>query len=220
MSRAPSEPELTFVTLIHQSLRADAARLAATIAELSPSDRRGRLPGIQAFFGHYREQLIIHHRHEDELFFPALAARIGADRMHLTELADQHEALDAALQAAREDLAALAGPAANFATDRARAASTLSTMADLLAAHLTLEEKTALPLFESDMSAADYKRLETRARKATSRPQAQFLIPWIIAHATPDQRCALFRSAPPLRLAFRLNHRRYRRLDQALARTA
>jgi hypothetical protein len=93
-------------------------------------------------------------------------------------------------------------------------------MVGLLAAHLTLEERTALPLFESDMPAADYKKLETRARKATPRPQAQFLIPWVIAHATPGQRNALFRSAPPLRLAYRLNHRRYRHLDQALAPAA
>jgi hemerythrin-like domain-containing protein len=218
MSRAPSKPDLTFVTLIHQSLRADAARLAASIAELGPSDRQDRLPGIQAFFGHYREQLLMHHRHEDELFFPALAARAGAGRMHLSELAGQHEALDAALQAVGEDLTVLAGPVADFATDRVRAASALSTMAGLLAAHLTLEERTALPLFESDMPAADYKKLEARARKATPRPQAQFLIPWVIAHATPDQRDALFRSAPPLRLAYQLNYRRYRRLDQALAR--
>jgi hypothetical protein len=37
--RAASKPDLTFVILIHQSLRADAARLAATIAALSPDDR-------------------------------------------------------------------------------------------------------------------------------------------------------------------------------------
>jgi len=91
--------------------------------------------------------------------------------MHLSELAGQHEALDTALQAAGESLASLAGPAANFATDRVKAASALSTMAGLLAAHLTLEERTALPLFESDMPAADYKELETRARKATRGPR-------------------------------------------------
>jgi hypothetical protein len=36
MSRASAKPDLTFVTLIHQSLRADAARLATAIAELGP----------------------------------------------------------------------------------------------------------------------------------------------------------------------------------------
>jgi hypothetical protein len=39
-------------------------------------------------------------------------------------------------------------------------------------------------------------------------------------HASPGQRAALFRSAPPLRLLYGLNLRYYRRFDQALARTA
>jgi hypothetical protein len=220
MRRAPSKPDLTVVNLIHQSLRADAARLAAALAELGPADRRDRLPGVRAFFGHYRAQLAMHHSHEDRLFFPALAARAGAGRMHLTELARQHEALDAALQAVGEDLAALADPAADFATARVQAAGAVATMADLLATHLTLEEQTVLPLLESDVPAADYKKLEARARKATPGPQARFLIPWIIAHASPGQRTAVFRSAPPLRLAYRLNRRRYRRLDQALVPAA
>jgi hypothetical protein len=46
--RAASKPDLTFVILIHQSLRADAARLAANIAALNPDDRTDRVPGIQA----------------------------------------------------------------------------------------------------------------------------------------------------------------------------
>lgn len=187
MSRAPSKPDLTFVTLIHQSLRADAARLAAAIAELGPSDRQDRLPGIQAFFGHYREQLLMHHRHEDELFLPALAGRAGAGRMHLTELAGQHEALDAALQAVGEDLTVLAGPVADFATDRVRAASALSTMAGLLAAHLTLEERTALPLFESDMPAADYK--SSRPEPAR-RPAASGTVPDPVGHRACHTRSA------------------------------
>ncbi len=215
-----SKPDLTLVNLIHQSLRADAQRLAAAVAGLDHSDRPARLPGIRAFFDHYRAQLAMHHTHEDELFFPALQAKVGADRMQLNALAGQHEALDAALHAAGDGLAALADPAGDFATDRARAADALSVTAELLAAHLTLEEETALPLTESEMPAAEYKKLETKARKATRRPQAQFMIPWIIAHASADQQKALYRSAPPIRLLYWLNRRRYHRLDQALTHPA
>jgi hemerythrin-like domain-containing protein len=214
--RAPSKPDLTFVILIHQSLRADAARLAATIAALSPHDRTDRVPGIQTFFGHYREQLAMHHRHEDELFFPALAARVGADKMHLGVLASQHDALDAALHAVSDGLAALADPAGDFGTDHATAASALSAMSRLLAAHLTLEEQTALPLYESEMPAAEHRKLEAKARKATPWPAATFLVPWIITHASPGQRKALFKSAPALPLIYRLSLRHYRRIDQAL----
>jgi hypothetical protein len=95
MSGNRSKPDLTFVNLIHQSLRADAARLAATVTALDPSDQASRLPGIRAFFDQYRAQLAMHHTHEDELFFPALKARVGAGRMQLNALAGQHEALDA-----------------------------------------------------------------------------------------------------------------------------
>jgi len=160
------KPDLTLVTLIHQALRADAARLAAIVTALNPSDQPGRLPGIRAYFDQYRGQLVMHHAHEDEIFFPALQARAGASRMHLIELDSQHEMLGPALQAVWDGLATLADPAGDFAADRARAASALSTMADLLDTHLTLEEETALPLAESEIPAAEYKNLETRARKA------------------------------------------------------
>jgi len=216
MSRATSKPDLTFVILIHQSLREDAAKLTATIAALHPADRVPRLPGIEAFFDHYCDQLIMHHRHEDELFFPALAAMVGAGKMHLNELDDQHHEVDTAIRAVRARLAELADPASDFQTGRAAAASATSAMTALLDAHLTLEEETALPLIEAQMTAADYKRLEARARRATPRPQAQFLIPWVVAHATSDQRRSLYRSAPPLRLICWLNLRRYRRLERAL----
>jgi hypothetical protein len=92
----------------------------------------------------------------------------------------------------------------------------MSAMTALLDAHLTLEEGTALPLLRTQMVAADYKKLEAKARKATPRPQAQFLVPWIVAHASPGERKALYRPARPLRLINWLNRRRYRRLDQAL----
>jgi hypothetical protein len=136
--------------------------------------------------------------------------------MHLNELDDQHHQLDTAIRAVRAKLAGLADRSEDFATEHVRAADAMSAMKEVLGAHLTLEEETALPLFETQMTAADYKKLEAKARKATPRPQAHFLVPWVVAHASPDQRRALYRSAPPLRLICWLNLRRYRRLDQSL----
>jgi iron-sulfur cluster repair protein YtfE (RIC family) len=215
-----NRPDMTFVTVIHQALRADAGRLAAAVAALGPGDRPGRVAGIAAFYGQYRDQLALHHRHEDELFFPGLAARVGADAMHLGQLTAQHEALDGALVAVSSQLAALADPAGDFAAGQAGAASALSAMTALLTAHLALEEQYALPLYETEMPAAENKRLEARARTDTPRAQARFQIPWLIAHASAGQRAALFRYAPPLRLLYRLNRRYYRRFDQALPRAA
>jgi hypothetical protein len=68
----------------------------------------------------------------------------------------------------------------------------------------------------SDISVAEYRQLEYKVRKATPREQSGFMIPWVVEHASPEQRKALFRSAPPLWIIHRLNRRRYRRLDEAL----
>jgi hemerythrin HHE cation binding domain-containing protein len=211
-----SKPDLIFVNLTHQALRVDGARLVVTVAALEPGDRGSRLPGVREFYDHYREQLVAHHTHEDTLFYPALAARVGDDRMHRDELVAQHHQLDGVLQAVGDGLADLADPDGDFSASGTRVAGDLSTMVEELNTHLDFEERTALPLFVSDMPVAEYKKLEAKARKATPRGQAGFLIPWIVAHASPDQRKALFRSAPPLRIVNRLNRRRYRHLDEAL----
>jgi Hemerythrin HHE cation binding domain len=210
------KPDLTFVNLVHQALRVDGARLVATVAALEPRDRGSRLPGVREFYDNYREQLVAHHTHEDTLFYPALAAQVGEDRMHREELVSQHHQLDGVLQAVGDGLDDLADPDGDFSTNRTRVAGDLSTMAEQLGAHLDFEERTALPLFVSDMPVAEYRKLESKARRATPRGQSGFLIPWIVDHASPDQRKALFRSAPPLRIVNWLNRRRYRRLDNCL----
>jgi hemerythrin-like domain-containing protein len=215
-----AKPDLIFVKLVHLSLRIDVDRLVDSVAALDVKDPRCRIQAIRAFFDQYRDQLLLHHSHEDELFFPAVEARVGAEGIRLGELIHQHEALDAALQGTSHGLSALADSGGDFARGRTRACDALSAMNETLATHLDLEEATILPFVESEISVADYKELETQTRHATPRARAQFLIPWILAHATPTQRKALFRSAPPLRLVNLVMCRRYRRFDHALVRTA
>jgi hemerythrin-like domain-containing protein len=212
-----SEPDLLLVTLIHQSLRVDANRLSASITALEPADRSRRLPGIRAFFDQYCEQLRLHHTHEDNLFFPSLQAALGADNLPLSDLAAQHETLDDELQAISEGLAGLADPAGDFEANRAKLADNMSSLVAHLDAHLAVEEATVLPRIESSLSPSSYKQLEAQARRQTTRPQARFLIPWLVAHATPQQQADLFKAAPPLRLVNWFDRRYYQHLDDALA---
>lgn len=215
MSVEGAKPDLIFVNLIHQSLRIDGTRLLHSVAALDSNSAPGRLPAIRAFFDRYHDQLLLHHSHEDRLFFPAVEARVGADRMGLAELTQQHEALDSALLAVSDELTILGDGGGSFAAQHAKACRALSSMGDALTAHLDLEESTVLPLVETEMSVDEYKLLETQARHATPRDRAQFMVPWVVAHATPAQQGALFRSAPPLRFVNLVARRRYRRLDLA-----
>jgi len=213
MSVEGAKPDLILVNLIHQSLRIDATRLVDSVVALNAKSAPSRLPAIKAFFERYHDQLLLHHSHEDGLFFPAVEARVGADRMRLAELTRQHEALDSALLAVSDELTILGDGGGSFAAQHAKACGALSSMDDALTTHLDLEEATVLPLVESEISVDDYKRLETQARHATPRDRARFMVPWVVAHATPAQQGALFRSAPPLRFVNLVARRRYRRLD-------
>jgi hypothetical protein len=210
------KPDFLFVTLIHQALRVDAERLVAATAAVR-SDGARRLTGVRAFFDEYRAQLCLHHSHEDSIFFPALRAVLEADGVPFAELAGQHEALDGELEAVRSGLAAIAAAPGDVGTDHADVVDRVSDMATHLGAHLTMEEETILPLVESNFLPATYKQLEAQARRLTPRRRAQFLIPWLVAHSTPEQQRALFKSAPPLRAVNMVNRRRYRVLDRALA---
>ena len=174
MSTERAAPNLIFVTLIHKALRADGDRLVETVGGLQPEDRNGRLPRVRAFYTAYREQLVSHHTHEDHLFFPALVARVGEDRMHLLELTSGHQQLDGVLEALDADFAAWEDPNRDFSATRKTVSDDLSTMVEKLNAHLDLEEKTALPLFASEMPTAEYDALEAKARKATPREQSEF----------------------------------------------
>ena len=174
MSTDRAAPDLIFVTLIHQALRTDGDRLVDTVGALEPEDRKGRLPRVRAVHAAYREQLVSHHTHEDHLFFPALVARVGEDRMHLLELTSGHQQLDGVLEALDVDFAALADPNRDFSATRTTMSEDLSTMVETLNAHLDLEEKTALPLFASEMPTAEYDACQAKARKATPGGTVQF----------------------------------------------
>jgi hemerythrin-like domain-containing protein len=208
------KPDLLFVTLIHQSLRVDADRLVAATAAVQ-SDGAHAVPGLRAFFEEYSEQLCLHHSHEDTIFFPALQSVLEPDQVPFEELARQHEALDADLQAVRDGLTALSPPSGNVTTRR-DVVDAMSGMAAHLGAHLAMEEETVLPLIESALPPATYKQMEAQARKRTPRGRARFLIPWLVAHAAPDQQRALFQGTPPLRAIYLVNRHRYRVLDRAL----
>ena len=220
MSVDRSKPDLTIVVLIHQALRADGARLVATVTSLQPGDQQGRVPGVRAYYDRYREQLIAHHTHEDTVFYPALAAKVGDDRMCRVQLEAEHAQLDDVLTSIGKGLDELAASNGDFSVRRDRVVADLTTMVDELGSHLDFEERVALPLFVSEIPVEEYNALEKKVRRATPRDESSFLIPWLAESATPAQRKAWFRTTPPLAIVYLINRRRYRRVDAALvART-
>ena len=220
MSPDRSTPDLSFVELIHQALRTDAARLVDAATALERDARDTRVAGVSEYYDRYREQLVAHHTHEDTVFYPALEARVGKTEWPMDELVSQHHELDGVLEDVGTGFAALSDPGRDFVADRAAVVGALSTMRDHLTSHLDFEEKTALPLMVSNIPVDEYKGLEAKVRKATPRAQSGFMIPWMAENASPEQRKAWFRTAPPLRIVYLLSRGRYRKLAAALAPAA
>ena len=110
------QPDLLFVTLVHQALRVDADRLVAAVSALHSAEVR-RLANLRLFFDEYRGQLCLHHAHEEGLFFPALQAAVDESQVPIAELATQHGTLDSDLQAIGDGLASLSSPSGDFAAN-------------------------------------------------------------------------------------------------------
>ena len=63
----------------------------------------------------------------------------------------------------------------------------------------------------------DYRRIQQRFRSNLPVRQLPFVVPWVVSHATPEERPALLASAGlPLRLVLALVERRFRARQQRL----
>lgn len=134
-----------------------------------------------------------HHQVEDEDVWPLLES-VGAERTALAPLTEEHDKLDPLLNRARELVARRqASP---------ELVSVLSELADLLERHITHEERGIFPIIAKHVGVADYERLQQQFRGNLRPGLLAFVVPWVIAHATPDERAALLADAGPLRLVY------------------
>lgn len=158
---------------VHDALWADADRLRWAVAGLTPIDRvgrRGRLSALARRYDAYRVRLQAHHRVEDRVWFPAIAARspefVARDE---AGLADDHRYLDALVGRADAALRRLADPAAPFEQARFDAESVVAALANLLADHFAQEERTAVPRLAEACSPDELADLRRRADREHAR---------------------------------------------------
>ena len=90
-----------------------------------------------------------HHRAEDTVLFPALAARHPGAAVTTAEMEDQHVELDLALATLGTDL------------------STAGDVRHLVERHLGAEEQLVLPMWLASFSADEHERFAGTLRRAT-----------------------------------------------------
>jgi hypothetical protein len=202
-------PDLTFYFLIHRAMRDSSAQLRCAIGSLEDGDRR-RAAAIGSWFAGFNGELHHHHTVEDEVFFPALAARVPCyAESYSDELAEDHLRLDGLLTALTAGLADLSGEG-EWDAAHMQALIVASQLADLLDRHLRVEDEDVVPLFGRHFSAVEYEAMHAQAVKTMQPKQALFTLPWIMGQADADERREMLADAPAaMKLIWRASRRGY-----------
>jgi hypothetical protein len=192
------DADLTVMLAAHEALRRDLTGLAhaaaarATGAGAGDPDRR---QAVRRGWAVFQRQLHLHHTAEDELVWPVLQERLAASdaaRSVLAAMEAEHQQIDPLLAAVDQAMRApgdgtSGGPGLGDAVD-------VLTMA--LHGHLAHEERDALPLIGTALTAAEWRRVGRRIGLHNLR-RAPEMFAWMLDGAEPGPAAATVGQLPP-----------------------
>ncbi|MFC4118255.1 hemerythrin domain-containing protein [Nonomuraea zeae] len=204
-------PNLLGMRINHRAMRADSRRLATVMNEIAAGEQQAspaRLAAINEFAAGLCTGIHHHHRAEDDILWPVIVRSAGAE-VDLSDLSDDHAALDPLM----EEITATAATLGTDAAAPRRLAKALTTLADLLDEHIEEEERLVFPVILKYVSVADWAKVEEGVRKGS---KLSFEVPRIAQYASPEELAELRREAGlVLRILLRLlnpGHQRRQRL--------
>jgi hypothetical protein len=186
---------------VHRALRTSAAQFADAVAT---GDRPAN--ALQRWYRGFAAEIRCHHHIEDELLFPALAARVATYSQYGPTLQSDHQELDELLDhlaSALED------------SDRSTSVSLARELSDHFHHHLDYEDDEIVPLFARHFTSAEFEELNKRAIRMTPPKQLVFTAPWMMSHLDDGERVAVLASAPKaMHLLWFATRRRYSRMSR------
>lgn len=211
-----SQPDLRQYRAMHQAIRTSNERLVAGLVDLRRSARHPATPALQRWFAGYADELRSHHRIEDTIFFPALAARVPSYVDYSAAIDTDHHRLDRLVDQISDSLKRLATATMPWENDHSVAVMRAVELRDLMTAHLDVEDREILPMFERHFDAREYAAMDVRARRSVSMKHAMFFAPWFMSSVDADVGAVLLDGAPlPLKVIHRLTRRSYQRLVES-----
>ena len=142
--------------LAHRALRSGTRLLADSVTAIAagaPCDDERR-DAVVWFAEHVLREIAEHHRKEDDILWPVIAASVPAG-VDLAGLSDVHGVLDAVLLRTHDALRTFATPGVQEAGALAAA---LTELADDLDAHIAQEEAAVFPVIREFVSEPDLAR--------------------------------------------------------------
>jgi Hemerythrin HHE cation binding domain len=193
-------------------MRAADDQLVAGIAGTQGGDRR-RAAALSCWFDGYAAELRLHHRVEDEVYFPALAARVPSYAECAPLLAADQEQIDHLVDQLGSTLAALSAAGGCWDRLHGEALAQAGELRDVLAAHRDVVDTDVLPLFGRHFDADECEALDVQALKRVPLRQLCFTVPWLAATVEPAVAARQLASASrSIRLIWRVTRRRYARV--------
>jgi hypothetical protein len=192
------DADLTVMIAAHDAFRRDLVSLARAAAAADRADpaRRERVGrGWEVF----KRQLHFHHTGEDRHIWPRLGERLAhseSARSTVAAMEEEHSRVDPLLDAVD---AAFADPAGG------RLADTVGELATTLHSHLTHEERDALPLIGTALTAAEWRGVGRRLGFENGLSGSAEFFAWILDGGTDGRSAEVLGTLPvPLRLVYRL----------------
>lgn len=183
--------DLTMMYAIHRAFRRDLRLLEAAQHDDPAAFRQA--------WQLFKTYLMIHHLAEDHSLWPVLRTKLaGRDEAlgMLQAMESEHAQLDTAVEKVDAALGQAGG-------ERALPAL-MADVAACLTDHLDHEEAQALPLLESELTAAEWGAFVTEQRNQVGIKGASTFFPWLLDGASEHERRAVLDRVPaPLRLVYR-----------------
>lgn len=204
------DADLTIMLVSHQAFRRDLAKLAKTVAS-APATDPARQASIQAGWEMFKLQLHNHHTGEDKMVWPVLRERL-AQSSNAQSVLDAMEAEHGQIDPV---LAAMDSAFADGA-DKGQLSAATDTLTSMLDAHLAHEERDALPLIGSALTASEWRQAGIKMGRMVGLSNIGVWFGWMLDDATPADVQATFGMLPaPVKLIYRtVWKRRYEKVQR------
>jgi iron-sulfur cluster repair protein YtfE (RIC family) len=189
--------DLTVMVAAHDAFRRDLGKLA-TAASQARTWGPDRQAAVRAGWEVFQRQLHVHHRGEDVVVWPLLRGRLAGSAAAVSVLdamQAEHELIDPLLAAVDRAFGFVGDPAGDFDADAADAVAELATQ---LSHHLNHEERDALPLIGSTLTAREWQEAGRRMGRQPG-VKASFVpefFGWLLDGAAPDRRASVLATLP------------------------
>ncbi|WP_431964216.1 hemerythrin domain-containing protein [Actinacidiphila sp. bgisy160] len=194
MTNQHDRADIRDMLVVHEAFRRAYGRMPGLVLTVTPGDT-ARAAVVADHIQMIEEFLHLHHKGEDVLLWPKLAARAPHDLFPALELMDKHhEQIDGLLAECSSSLARWRRNAG--ASDRDELARALRALAEALTEHLAVEEAEVLPIVDQYVTAAEWHELGDHAINGLPKKKLPIIFGMLASLAEPAVVTLMLSTAP------------------------